>query len=73
MFITVLLNNVLTTMGAGFPSEIVCVFLYPQQKVMEIWGEGVFMMISQDIKTATRLGLNLVVLVNNLLNTLSKC
>ncbi|CAC9577527.1 Thiamine pyrophosphate-requiring enzymes [uncultured Gammaproteobacteria bacterium] len=60
---TVLLDNALATMGAGLPSAIACALLYPQRQVMAICGDGGFMMNSQEIETATRLGLNLVVLI----------
>ena len=60
---TVLLDNALATMGAGLPSAIACALLYPQRQVMAICGDGGFMMNSQEIETATRLKLNLVVLI----------
>jgi acetolactate synthase-1/2/3 large subunit len=37
--------------------------LYPDRRVMAICGDGGFMMNSQEMETAVRLGLNLVVLV----------
>jgi acetolactate synthase-1/2/3 large subunit len=39
--------------------------LYPDRKVMAICGDGGFMMNSQEMETAVRLDLNLVVLVLN--------
>ena len=60
---TVLLDNALATMGAGLPSAMMASVLYPDRRVMAVCGDGGFMMNSQEMETAVRLGLNLVVLV----------
>jgi acetolactate synthase-1/2/3 large subunit len=60
---TVLLDNALATMGAGLPSAMMSAMLYPERKVMAICGDGGFMMNSQEMETAVRLGLNLTVLI----------
>ena len=60
---TLLLDNALATMGAGLPSAMMASLLYPQQRVLAVCGDGGFMMNSQEIETAVRLRLNLVVLV----------
>lgn len=60
---TVLLDNALATMGAGLPSAMEVARLYPRRRVLAICGDGGFMMNSQELETAVRLGLNLVVLV----------
>ena len=62
---TVLLDNALATMGAGLPSAMASAMVYPDRKVMAICGDGGFMMNSQEMETAVRLGLNLVVLILN--------
>jgi acetolactate synthase-1/2/3 large subunit len=62
---TVLLDNALATMGAGLPSAMAAAFLNPGRRVMAICGDGGFMMNSQEMETAIRLKLNLVVLVLN--------
>lgn len=62
---TVLLDNALATMGAGLSSAMMAAMLYPERRVMAICGDGGFMMNSQEIETAIRLGLNLVVTVLN--------
>ncbi len=62
---TVLLDNALATMGAGLPSAMMSAMLYPTRKVMAICGDGGFMMNSQEMETAVRLGLNLTVLILN--------
>src|SRR5207245_3103396 len=60
---TVLLDNALATMGAGLPSAMMAAILYPHRRVMAVCGDGGFMMNSQEMETAVRLGLNLVVLI----------
>jgi len=60
---TLLLDNALATMGAGLPSAMMAAMLYPERRVMAVCGDGGFMMNSQEMETAVRLGLNLVVLV----------
>jgi len=60
---TLLLDNALATMGAGLPSAIMAALLYPSRRVMAVCGDGGFMMNSQELETAVRLKLNLVVLV----------
>jgi acetolactate synthase I/II/III large subunit len=60
---TVLLDNALATMGAGLPSAMMSAMLYPERKVMAVCGDGGFMMNSQEMETAVRLGLNLTVLI----------
>ena len=62
---TVLLDNALATMGAGLPSAMAAAALYPDRRVMAICGDGGFMMNSQELETAIRMKLNLVVLVLN--------
>ena len=62
---TVLLDNALATMGAGLPSAMMSAMIYPERKVMAICGDGGFMMNSQEMETAVRLGLNLTVLILN--------
>jgi acetolactate synthase-1/2/3 large subunit len=60
---TLLLDNALATMGAGLPSAMMAAMLYPGRRVMAICGDGGFMMNSQELETAVRLKLNLVVLL----------
>ena len=62
---TVLLDNALASMGAGLPSAMAAKLVSPGKKVMAICGDGGFMMNSQEIETAVRLGLDLVVLILN--------
>jgi acetolactate synthase-1/2/3 large subunit len=60
---TLLLDNALATMGAGLPSAMMAAMLYPERRVMAVCGDGGFMMNSQEMETAVRLKLNLVVLI----------
>jgi acetolactate synthase-1/2/3 large subunit len=60
---TLLLDNALATMGAGLPSAIAASLIHPDRRVLAVCGDGGFMMNSQELETAVRLKLNLVVLV----------
>jgi acetolactate synthase-1/2/3 large subunit len=60
---TLLLDNALATMGAGLPSAIAACLLHPDRRVLAVCGDGGFMMNSQEMETAVRLRLDLVVLV----------
>ncbi|HAU20937.1 MAG TPA: acetolactate synthase large subunit, partial [Gammaproteobacteria bacterium] len=62
---TLLLDNALATMGAGLPSAIACALMYPDRQVLSVCGDGGFMMNSQELETAMRLKLNLVVIIFN--------
>jgi acetolactate synthase-1/2/3 large subunit len=62
---TVLLDNALATMGAGLPSAMMAKMVHPDRKVIAICGDGGFMMNSQEMETAVRLKLDLVVLILN--------
>ncbi len=60
---TLLLDNALATMGAGLPSAMMAAMLNPGKRVLAVCGDGGFMMNSQELETAVRIGLNLVVLI----------
>jgi acetolactate synthase-1/2/3 large subunit len=62
---TVLLDNALATMGAGLPSAMTAALVHPGRRVMAVCGDGGFMMNSQELETAVRMGLDLIVLVLN--------
>ncbi|MGI9457075.1 MAG: acetolactate synthase large subunit [Aeoliella sp.] len=62
---TVLLDNALASMGAGLPSAMAARLVYPDRMVMAICGDGGFMMNSQELETAVRLDLHVVVLILN--------
>ena len=60
---TLLLDNALASMGAGLPSAMAAKLVNPDEPVMAVCGDGGFMMNSQEIETAVRLKLDLVVLI----------
>lgn len=60
---TILMDNALATMGAGLPAGMMAKMVYPDKKVVVVAGDGGFMMNSQDLETAIRLQLDLVILV----------
>ena len=62
---TVLLDNALATMGAGLPGAMAARLVHPDTPIMAICGDGGFMMNSQELETAVRLSMNLVVLIIN--------
>lgn len=60
---TLILDNALATMGAGLPSGIAAALIHPQTPILSVCGDGGFMMSVQELETATRLKINLVILV----------
>ncbi|MEM7235794.1 MAG: acetolactate synthase large subunit, partial [Planctomycetota bacterium] len=60
---TVLLDNALATMGAGLPSAMAAKMVHPDRSVTAICGDGGFMMNSQELETAVRMGLHIVVVI----------
>jgi acetolactate synthase-1/2/3 large subunit len=62
---TLLLDNALASMGAGLPSAIAAKLVHPDRPVIAVCGDGGFMMNSQEMETAVRLQLDMVVIVIN--------
>jgi len=62
---SLLLDNALATMGAGLPSAMLAKLINPDRQVISVCGDGGFMMNSQEMETAVRLKLNLVVIILN--------
>lgn len=62
---TLLLDNALATMGAGLPSAMAAKLINPDKKVISVSGDGGFMMNAQELETAVRLKLNIVVIILN--------
>ncbi|EWY36138.1 acetolactate synthase [Skermanella stibiiresistens SB22] len=60
---TLLLDNAFAAVGAGLPSAMTAALIFPERRVLAVCGDGGFMMNSQEIETAVRLGLDLVVLI----------
>lgn len=62
---TVLISNGFAAMGFGFPGGISAKLLRPDRKIVVVTGDGGFMMNSQEIETANRLGVALTVVIFN--------
>ena len=62
---TLLLDNALATMGAGLPSGMAAKMVNPDKKVVAVCGDGGFMMNSQELETAVRLGIDMTVIILN--------
>ncbi|RAP57784.1 acetolactate synthase large subunit [Oleiagrimonas sp. MCCC 1A03011] len=60
---TILLDNALASMGAGLPSAMAAKMVHPDRRVMAICGDGGFMMNAQELETAVRLKMDLVILI----------
>ncbi|MFT6793408.1 MAG: acetolactate synthase-1/2/3 large subunit [Rubritalea sp.] len=60
---TLLLDNALATMGAGLPSAMAAKLVYPDRPVITVCGDGGFMMNSQEVETAVRLSLHIVIII----------
>jgi acetolactate synthase-1/2/3 large subunit len=52
-------------MGGGLPAGIAAKILYPERRVLAICGDGGFMMNCQELETAIRYGIPIVVLILN--------
>ena len=62
---TMLLDHALGSMGISLPAAIAAKLVHPERKVAVVTGDGGFMMNSQELETAVRLGLDLIVVVFN--------
>lgn len=60
---SLLLDNALASMGAGFPAAICAKLVHPEKQVVAVCGDGGFMMNSQEIETAIRLKLHMVIII----------
>ena len=60
---TLILDNALATMGAGLPAAIAAKLVYPDKKVVAVVGDGGFMMNSQELETALRNKIPVVVVI----------
>jgi acetolactate synthase I/II/III large subunit len=58
-----IISNGFAAMGIAVPGAIAAKLLYPDRRVVAVTGDGGFLMNSQELETAVRLGLPLVVLV----------
>src|SRR5512139_487715 len=62
---TFILDNALATMGAGLPSALAAKLVHPERRVLAVVGDGGFMMNAQELETAVRLNIAVVVLMLN--------
>jgi acetolactate synthase I/II/III large subunit len=62
---TFLVDNALASMGAGLPSAMTAKMLNPHRKVLAVVGDGGFMMSAQELETAIRCDIPVVVLILN--------
>ncbi len=62
---TILLDNALATMGAGYASAMEAKRLHPEQNVVCVTGDGWFVMNLWDIETIVRMKLDMVIVVLN--------
>ena len=60
---TVLLDNALATMGAGLPSAMAAHLVHPDRTVISVCGDGGFMMNSQELETAVRLNMHIIIVI----------
>lgn len=58
-----IISNGFATMGIALPGAIAAKLLYPERRVIAVMGDGGFLMNSQELETAVRLGLPLVILI----------
>jgi acetolactate synthase-1/2/3 large subunit len=60
---TCIISNGFASMGIALPGVIAAKLVHPERKAVAVCGDAGFMMNSQEIETALRLGLDLVVLI----------
>ncbi len=60
---TCIISNGFAAMGFGLPGAMAAKLVFPKKKVLAVVGDGGFMMNVQDLETAVRLKLAIVVLV----------
>ena len=62
---TVIISNGFATMGFSLPGAIAAKLVYPERNVVVITGDGGFMMNDQELETACRLKLAIVIIIFN--------
>ncbi|WP_462329177.1 acetolactate synthase large subunit [Thiohalocapsa halophila] len=62
---TCIISNGFAAMGIGVPGALAAKLAHPERQVVSITGDAGFLMNSQEIETALRLGLSFVVLIWN--------
>ena len=62
---TCIIDNALCSMGIALPGAIAAKLVHPDRRVVVVCGDGGFLMNSQEIETAMRLGLSFVIVIFN--------
>jgi len=62
---TCIISNGFASMGIALPGAVAAKLAYPQRKVVAVTGDAGFMMNSQELETAIRLNLSIVILIWN--------
>lgn len=62
---TCIISNGFASMGIAVPGAIAAAMAFPERKIVAVTGDAGFMMNSQEIETAIRLGVSFVVLIWN--------
>ena len=60
---TVIISNGFASMGIGLPGAIAAKLVHPDRKVVALTGDGGFLMNSQELETAKRIGADVVVVI----------
>lgn len=60
---TCIISNGFATMGIAVPGAVAAKLVYPDRRVLAVTGDGGFLMNSQELETAFRIGTPIVVLV----------
>jgi acetolactate synthase-1/2/3 large subunit len=60
---TVVISNGFAAMGISVPGAIAAKLVHPDRKVVALCGDGAFLMNSQELETAVRVGANITVVV----------
>ncbi len=62
---TCIVSNGFAAMGIALPGAVAASLVHPDRTILAVTGDGGFMLNSQELETAVRLGLNFVVLIWN--------
>ena len=62
---TCIISNDFASMGISVPGAIAAKLIYPEKKVLAVSGDGGFMMNCQEMETALRIGVPIVVMIFN--------
>ena len=60
---TVVISNGFAAMGISVPGAVAAKLVYPDRRVVALCGDGGFLMNSQELETAKRIGTNIVVVI----------